>query len=317
MYQIIEKYFWAFLLAGVTLGLIFPIDSKSLMVYLKPALMVMLFIVFLKADILQVFKRMKNYKQVTFLVIMYLLVFPIFFFFIIKPFSLEIALGVLLLSAMPAGAASPVLTDILDGNTELSASIAITTSIVTPFSVPLLFSLLNVENIEIDSIGILLDLATFIFIPMIASQIVKKILKEKVEATKHIFSSFNVFILAFSIYLIMGAQRDMILSYSILDVLTDVLVLYAVFILLHIFGYLLGFNEDSKGKIATAVGAAYMNNGLAIVLAAIYFTPGILLITVLAEIPWNTLLGLFKKVLSLKEKKSKSIDVKRRAFQNG
>jgi len=41
-----------------------------------------------------------------------------------------------------------------------------------------------------------------------------------------------------------------------------------------------------------------MNNGMAIVLAASYFKPEILVLMVLSELPWNTLLAPFKKVIS-------------------
>jgi hypothetical protein len=40
-----------------------------------------------------------------------------------------------------------------------------------------------------------------------------------------------------------------------------------------------------------------MNNGLAIVLAVSYFSPSILILMVLSEFPWNTLLAPFKKVM--------------------
>jgi hypothetical protein len=46
-----------------------------------------------------------------------------------------------------------------------------------------------------------------------------------------------------------------------------------------------------------SVSAAYMNNGLAIVLASAYFGPDILVLMVLSEIPWNTLLAPFKRVV--------------------
>ena len=52
------------------------------------------------------------------------------------------------------------------------------------------------------------------------------------------------------------------------------------------------------GRISTVVGAAYMNNGMAIVLAAIYFNPYVLVFTVLSEIPWNTLLWPFRKIIN-------------------
>jgi len=73
--------------------------------------------------------------------------------------------------------------------------------------------------------------------------------------------------------------------------------LYLVFILLHLLGFLMGYSQDLEGKIATTIGAAYMNNGLAIVLAAVYFEPSILFLMVLSELPWNTLLIPFKRVI--------------------
>ena len=60
----------------------------------------------------------------------------------------------------------------------------------------------------------------------------------------------------------------------------------------------MGFKEELKSKIAISIGLAYMNNGLAIVLAAVYFDPSILLLVVLSEIPWNTLLLPFRKVVN-------------------
>ncbi|MGM0532165.1 MAG: hypothetical protein ACQER7_12540, partial [Bacteroidota bacterium] len=73
--------------------------------------------------------------------------------------------------------------------------------------------------------------------------------------------------------------------------------LYLIFILLHVFGFMMGFTEDRKGKIATAIGSAYMNNGMAIVLAAMYFEPSIVILVVLSELPWNTLLIPFRKFI--------------------
>lgn len=303
MIKIIEKNFWGFLIAGVLAGLFIHVNSENFMVLLKPSLMVMLFLVFLKADVLQVIKRIKNYKQALFLVIMYMFIVPILFYEVISLINQEFAIAVLLLASMPAGAAASVLTDIVDGNTELAASITIITSMVAPFSVVALFEILNIKILEIDSVGMFTDLAMFIFVPMVLSQVVKRFFSDKVEKTKHIFASFNVIILTITIFFIMGAQREMILDTSIIVILTNLGYLYVVFILFHIVGYYLGFNEDKKGKIATAVGGTYMNNGMAIILAAIYFTPYILLVAVLAEIPWNTLLGPFKKIINMNNPK--------------
>jgi predicted Na+-dependent transporter len=78
-----------------------------------------------------------------------------------------------------------------------------------------------------------------------------------------------------------------------------VLILYVVFILLHIIGYFAYLKGSRESRISVAIGAAYMNNGMAIVLAASYFKPEILVLMVLSELPWNTLLHPFNKVMRL------------------
>jgi BASS family bile acid:Na+ symporter len=304
VYKVIEKYFWVFLIIGIITGLIFPGNIDFLEILIKPFLMIMLFTVFLKADIIQVFQRMKNYKQVLFLVIMYMIVIPLLFFLVIRPYNNQLAIGALLLVSMPAGVSAPVLTDILKGNTELAASIAITTSIVAPFSVPLLFWILKIDAISINPLGILIDLSIIIFIPLIVSQFAKKYFQKEIDSKSHLFSSINVFLLSFLVFSVMGAHREVIFSNSMVSILEKLGYVYLIFILLHVVGFSMGFTENRKDRISTAVGAAYMNNGMAIVLAAIYFSPYVLVLAVLSEIPWNTLLGPFRKIIKWNENRS-------------
>ena len=87
----------------------------------------------------------------------------------------------------------------------------------------------------------------------------------------------------------MASQREVILN-DITGVLWHILLLYIVSILLHFIGSFMGFSEDKKGQIAITIAFAYKNNGMAIVLAALYFELAILILMVLSELPWNTLL---------------------------
>jgi predicted Na+-dependent transporter len=57
------------------------------------------------------------------------------------------------------------------------------------------------------------------------------------------------------------------------------------------------YKQNKENRIAVAIGAAYMNNGMAIVLATSYFKPEVLVLMVLSELPWNSLLGPFKRVI--------------------
>ena len=288
IYQFIERYFWVFLLAGILIGLWYPVFDEILMSLLKPILMIMLFFVFLKTDLLQILEETKDVKLMIYIVIINMLIIPVLFFFLTKLFSPELAVGILLLTAMPAGVASPTLTDIVKGNTALSMSIAIITSLIAPFTVPLLFGLLKINSLSINPLAVFIDLLIIVFIPMIFSQIMKKYFPLTIKKSQHLFTSFNVILLFIIVYAVMGSQRDLILS-NPPDIIRKIAFLYLIFILLHIAGYFTGYNQKRENKVALAIGSAYMNNGMAIVLAATHFDTSIVVLMVLAEIPWNTL----------------------------
>lgn len=291
----IEKYFALFLIAGIILGLSVPVYSSVLMSFLKPLLMIMLFLVFLKTDVSQIIKNMKNYRLTALVVILNIVIFPLIFYFVVNPFNHNLAVGALLLTAMPAAIASPALTDIAKGNTALSASIVIVSSLVAPLTVPFLFWLVRISDLSINPWWLLIDISVIIIIPLIVSQFVKKYKPRFVEKNQQIFTSVNVFILAAMVYVAIASQRDAMMINSV-ELLLDTGFLYLLFILLHVMGYFMGYSRSKEDKIAITVVSAYRNNGLAIVLAAVYFEPPILILMVLTELPWNTLLIPFRKI---------------------
>ena len=292
----IERYFWLFLIVGIVLGLSFPFDKLTSTKLIKPLLMLLMFAVFLKSDIAEVLKRMRNFRQMAFFVFMYMLVIPTVFFFIIFFFNHQLAVAALLLVAMPTAMAAPVITDILKGNKELAASMSVFTSIVAPFTIPLLFWLLGDKVVNINLLAMLKDVFIFIFLPLFSSLLFKRFFRNTIEHYKWLISPFNILLLSVVVYFVMSAHRNVFFDETILGLFEKLLYVYLIFIALYAVGYLMGFKEDNTGKIATAVNAAYMNNGMAIVIAAIYFSPYVLAIAVLSELPWNTLPGIFNKV---------------------
>lgn len=295
--ELIERYFWLFLIAGLVLGIAWPVYNDFLMALLKPLLMMMLFLVFLKTDMTGIIRQIKDYKLMTYLVFMYMLVIPSVFFLVINLFNRELAIGILLLTAMPAAVASSTLTDIIRGNTALSLSITVITSMIAPFTVPLLFGFINYDDLSIDTLLMFKDLAMLIFLPLTISRILKRFFQDTIDKVKITFTSFNVFLLFIMIYAAMGSQRDIILDQPLV-IIWQTLFLYLIFVLLHIIGYVMGYRQDKESRKAIAVGAAYMNNGMAIVLAAIHFEPSILVLMILSEFPWSTLLAPFRRIVN-------------------
>jgi BASS family bile acid:Na+ symporter len=296
IYQFIERYFWVFQLAGLLIGLWYPIYNEILMSFLKPILMIMLFFVFLKTDLIHILEKIKDVKLMIYIVIIYMFIIPIMFFLSVNLFNPKLAIGVLLLTAMPAGVASPTFTDILKGNTALSISIVIITSLIAPFTVPLLLGLIKINNLSINPFAVFKDLVIIVFLPIIFSQIIKKYFPLTIIKKQHLFTSINVLLLFFMVYAVIGSERDAIIS-DPTDIIWQIVFLYLIFLLLHVIGYFISYKQKKENKVAIVIGAAYMNNGMAIVLAAAHFGTSILVLMVLSEIPWNTMLVPFRRII--------------------
>ena len=296
--ELIEKHFWLILIAGILFGLWSPVSFKAPPFVPKLLLGMMLFLAFLKIDALEVLENIRNFRLMIYISFIYMLAIPLVFYFSTRIFDAELAVGILLLAAMPAGVSTPVLTDIAKGNISLSMSLTIVSQLLAPFTVPFLFWLVNINSLAINKLLILKDIAILVFLPMIISQIVKRYLPRIITKTQHLFTSANVFLLFSFVYIAISSQRKVILD-NPAGLIWKIAVLYLVFLLLHIIGYMMCPKDSKENRIAVAIGAAYMNNGMAIVLAVSYFKPEILVLMVLSELPWNTLLAPFRKVSRL------------------
>jgi BASS family bile acid:Na+ symporter len=296
--ELIEKHFWLVLIAGILLGLWSPVPVKAAPFVPKILLGMMLFLAFLKIDALEVLENMRNFRLMIYISFVYMLAIPLAFYFGTRIFNADMAVGILLLTSMPAGVSTPVLTDIARGNISLSMSLVIVSQLLAPFTVPLLFWLVDINSLTINKLLILKDIAILVFLPMIISQIVKRYLPRVITRTQHLFTSANVLLLFAFVYIAISSQSNAILK-NPAGLFWKLAVLYLVFVLLHFIGYMVCPKETKENRIAVSIGATYINNGMAIVLAASYFKPEILILMVLSEIPWNTLLAPFKKIVRL------------------
>lgn len=294
--QFIERHFWIFLIAGIVIGLWNPVPFDIPGYLPKILLVLMLLFVFLKIDVLDIFENMRDFKKMIFIASAYMIIIPLLFFFLVSIFDRNLALGILLLVSMPAGVSTPALTDILKGNIPLSMSVVIVTQFIAPLTIPFLFWIIGTKDLDINKLLMLRDISVLVFLPLILAQFTKRIIPEAVKRNQHLFTSVNVFLLFAFVYVAISLQRNIILE-NPASLIWKTALLYLVFIILHIIGYFISFSDSIKDRIAMSVTAAYMNNGLAIVLASSYFGPDILVLMVLSEIPWNTLLAPFKRIL--------------------
>jgi len=128
---------------------------------------------------------------------------------------------------------------------------------------------------------------------MLLAQLVRKNGNSYIERTKKYYSFITICCIGIVIYIVISAQAKEIL-HNPLAAFIQTLWLYLLFIVLYIIGYVLIVWKKKTDRIAVAVTKTYMNNALAISIAAAFFSPKIALLMVLSEIPFGTTLGIFK-----------------------
>lgn len=285
----IEAHFWAFLLLAMLFGLLVPFPAGVLIPLLKPELMLTLLMIFLKIDIIAILERIKDYRLMIYLAVSFLIVSPLVFYGLFSLWDAELAIGVLLLMSVPSGTSAPVLTDLLRGNAALAMSLTIITSLLAPFTIPVLFHFLVDQQVEVQHTRLFFDAASMIFVPMIVSIILKRSIPKLIKGAVPYFNTINILLLFMIVATSFGSARSTLLA-NPLSLLGDILIMYLLSILVHAFGFLIAMGRSKEDRIAIIVERAYMNNGLAIVLAATSFPPNILILMVISEIPWSTTL---------------------------
>ncbi len=300
--KLFEERFWIPLTLSLLLGLFFPSFGRNFSFLVIPLLMLMFFLACLKIDFLNVVAHFKKPLFLLYILILYLIIIPVLFYALFKFINPEIAIGMLLLSAIPPGSASPAVTDIFKGNTSLSIAIAVAAYLVSPFTVLFLLFVLAQKIIHLDLGNLFKTLHIVNFIPLIASQIVRKIGKNAVLKTTKYYSFINILACCVINYIVVSTQANQIMA-NPFSTFVDILWLHLLFIATFIITYFAVFWRKKTDRIAVAVSKTYMNNALAIGIAVAFFSPRIALFMVLSEIPWSSSPGILKLFTDFHAKK--------------
>jgi bile acid:Na+ symporter, BASS family len=291
--KLFEEHFWLPITISLVLGLLLPAAGKHLNFLVIPFFMVIFFLTCLKINFLDVVSHIKRPLFIIYILLFYLVFIPAIFFAIVHIFNPEIAIGILLLTSMPPGTVSPVFTDIVKGNTTLSMAIALASYVVSPFTIVFLFYFLTRTTIHIDLLKLFQTLLLVNFFPLLLAEVVRKTNNLYVEKTKKYYSFITICCIGIVIYIVVAAQANEIIQ-NPFTALIETLWLYLLFIILYLVGYIIILRKKKEDRIAIAVTKTYMNNALAISIAAAFFSPKIALLMVLSEIPFGTTLGIFK-----------------------
>jgi predicted Na+-dependent transporter len=289
----IEKHAGIIFGAALLLGVLLPLNIQNISSILMPLLIVLLYLSFLSVDLSHVKSELKRPLQLSIQVVWNFLIIPGAIFLILRQLGFtHFATAAMLLAAMPAGLASPVLTSIAGGRVATSVVLTIVTHILVPLSVPLLFWLFADVDVNVDVASLSKKMTLLIGIPIILAFISRMFLKKVVQSTKNYHKITSILAIAIIAYLVITPHAETIRS-DFLSVVPMLIGSYSLFALLCVTSFALSRKRKPDEQAALVITRVYMNNALAIVLAFQFFSPEVTLITILAEIPWFTTFGAY------------------------
>ncbi len=291
---LLESYVFILLLS-LTLGLLLPQYTIFLAPYGTFFLGIIFFLSALKIDLKEFLKYLKDTKMVVAVNFMMLIGLPVIVYYAMLLIYPDLAVAFLLLAAMPAGMTSPLLSEICGGKQSLALVLTISTSLLAPFTVPLMVGLLAGATVQVDTLGMFLSLVKVIFVPFILANIVKYFWHHKIKATYFTFKPISTVLLGLLIMGIVAKQAETILGGLNVTFLIEVAALFVLFAFFHVVGYYTVWWRKRDDRVTITICLTYLNFTLAIYLAGKFFNdPKIVVPVVLSVLPWSLLIIPFK-----------------------
>jgi BASS family bile acid:Na+ symporter len=252
--------------------------------------MFQLFFSFLRINFLQVFQEIKKKALILFILCLFkLCIIPVGLFFLTQTLWPDFAVPVLLLSGISTGVVAPFISGLLEASTLLVLMMVVVSSLLAPFSLPALVSLLIGQTIEISFLVMVKILAMVIFLPALAVILLRylcpafleKLEKVQFPASLILIACINLGVFAkFSSFFIGTPEK----------VAETILVSFILSAIYHLVGFSVTWGMKREDRLAGAISFAYMNNVLIIVFSSHFFGPLAPALAALYMLPFFTMI---------------------------
>jgi len=206
------------------------------------------------------------------LTVVKLALLPLLVYLLLKMTCPRFAVAGLLLSGVSTGVVAPFIATVVRTNGPLVLLMVVITSLLVPFTLPILIKLVIERNLEISVYAMMKMLSLVIFVPILAVEILRKTSPYFLEAlTRHRYpiSLATFAAINFGVFSKYGAyfrqQPDTLLNATLVAV-----GLGAVYFFLGIFAL---WGKETENRIASAITVGNINNVLIIVFSSQFFGP--------------------------------------------
>jgi predicted Na+-dependent transporter len=296
--RILEETYLIAMVIALLVGIFVP-QAKILASLSTLILQIIFFISCLKIDPKSVLEHLKDWRFLALANFVMLIVFPVLVYLAGAYWKSDFAFAIFLLAAMPVGMTVPLLVDIAGGRHSIAVVLTVTTSLLAPFSIPLLTKFLYGADVNVDAGAMFVQLAKVIFLPFLLAMVARAAWAKGVNAVKARTKHLSIVLLGLLIAGAVAKQSHEIASAAANwpAFLLTIAGLYVFFLALHASGYHVFWWKEREIKQTSSIALTYMNFTLAIFLAGQFFPrPGIILPLVFSIIPWATLMPLWLRI---------------------
>lgn len=255
------------------MGILFP---KACSVFQPYPLYMMMFFLFLsllsiRMDTVRQTLR-GNKRTVSMLILLKILLLPVGIYLLFRAIFPSYAIAALLLTGISTGVVAPFVSNLVNGNSSLVLVMVVTSSLLSPLTLPFLVKLLVGRSIEISLFSMMGMLGMVVFIPFlsveglqrVAPGWIEKITKRQFPISLLLFALINLGV--FSRY----SEHFYRKPTTILVATLIACVLGGIYISV---GILSQWKENLEDQMAGAVSLGNMNNVLVIVFSSQFFGP--------------------------------------------
>lgn len=156
------------------LGVIFPTASQLMAPTIKYFMLLLLFMSFIQITPGDVWHSLRlTTTSIVLGILIRLVLAPVLVYYVVNAISPWLALPMLLLAGMPTGVAAPFFMSLCRGNISFTLVMATVTSLLVPFSLPLIVKIVHGTELNYDLTSMGLFLAMIVFIPLISSFVLR------------------------------------------------------------------------------------------------------------------------------------------------
>ncbi len=198
-------------------------------------------------------------------------------------FSPEIAIGLLLIAALPVGASAPAIAHVFGGQVALTAILTLLSTLLAPFLLPVLTAYVSGASAT-PSPEMFRTLLVSLLLPCLLFVYVRRY-PVCYRITNQYGRAATILMISAMISIVVGKLRLEIFA-APLFVFHMAVLAFALLALLLALGWWAGARLPQDQRIGLATASGFNNIGLGVGLAMLHFSPTVGLVAIATEIAW-------------------------------